>query len=392
MSNISNEYVGYHYDECYLTSTDLNYAGVDNISEYYFLCRDTYKAASDKMLELHNAHMESLSMGVVSCIEDPVLLSPKHKYAIYMREEFGHFILNTVLNIAVLHREDPDAVFIIFTGAYEKLNKNWSGSHQDKLITFLVKFFLNNGINYYIVPSQNITYNFSVINNTSGVYREYDLIPFDERVSNYLIYKAKNITTINSGDTTLRLTVKDIKDLIKDYILDFSKDENQGRRKVYITRGNNKSEPEPFVKNEDSSIGYKEDDIRIYDEELLEKYLKSQGFEIVNFNTLSSIQEQIDFMHSTSVLVGSTGTGLVNELFMKDNRTLIELRVEHGCENRSHRIVPDYYNLSCGKQHLYFGIDVLDKQATTAIKKLDQLFKNMDLNGLIENKITGESH
>jgi len=114
--------------------------------------------------------------------------------------------------------------------------------------------------------------------------------------------------------------------------------------------------------------------------------MESKGFDVLDIESLSSIEEQIEVISSAAIVVGSTGTGLINQLFMKDSQVLVELRVELGQLDQIHRIVPEYYYLSTGKQHFHFVLDVRDKQAATAIDKLDQLFQNLDLDGLIKSR------
>jgi capsular polysaccharide biosynthesis protein len=226
--------------------------------------------------------------------------------------------------------------------------------------------------------------NYGNLNNASGIHDKLELEHSKKTIHNYMIYRARNVTVVDTSASTMLLTVKDIKTLIDQYINQHSINSTGAGKKIYITRGSSESETDPFITNEDSSIGYKDSKVRIYDENLLEQYLKDQGFETVNFETLPSIRDQIQLMRSTDVILGATGTGLVNELFMKDGKILIELRVEHGNADTTHRIVPEYYDLSVSKQHLYLALDVPDKQATTAIKKLKNLLDNLNLDSLID--------
>jgi len=385
MSGAGKQCIGYSYNECFIAATDMKQSGVDDINEHYILCRDTYEAVKAPLLDIHNKYSNSDVMAISTSVEYPVLMSSEHKYVIYMREEFGHYLLNTLANIANIHKSNPEAIFIVFTGYASGYDQDWAGKNRQKLVGFLIDFFSDNKILYYLVPSMSIVNNYGDLNNASGVHDKLELEHSKKTVRNYMIYKARNVTVVDSFANTMALTVKDIKTLIDQYINEHSANGTWAGKKIYITRGSSESETDPFIINEDSSIGYKDGKVRIYDENLLEQYLKDQGFEIVNFENLSSIRDQVQLMRSTSVILGATGTGLVNELFMEDGKILIELRVEDGSADTVHRIVPDYYDLSVSKQHLYFALDVPDKQATTAIKKLKNLLDSLNLDSLIDS-------
>lgn len=378
---------GYFYEDGYLAATNINHAGIDGEQEYYFICNDSEKETREKVLNLHAAHCsDSLELASTSYIEDPVLMSPAPKYALFLREPFGHFILNNIAIIAKLHKENKDAVFLIFSGAADKEELTDEGSNRNKLIEFLVDFCKNNSIVYYFVKIVSRLHTFTPTNRTSLVYSAQGIEPNREVVSNYLIYRVKNLTTVHTFNTTHSLSVVDIKNLIDEYVIEKFTSNQEPQRKIYITRKNYKSESEPFNEYEGGKIGYKSDSERIYDEHLVEKYMESKGFDVLDIESLSSVEEQIKAMSSAAIVVGSTGTGLINQLFMKDSQVLIELRVELGQLDQIHRIVPEYYFLSAGKQHFHFVLDVQDKQAATAIDKLDQLFKNLNLDGLIQSR------
>lgn len=386
--NTSSGCSGFFYEDGYLAATNLNHAGIDGQQEYYFICNNSEKETREKVLNVHSTNSsDPLELASTSYIEDPVLLSPAPKYALFLREPFGHFILNNVAIIAKLHKENKDAVFLIFNGIADKEEaEDKEVSNRSKLIEFLKDFFFKNNIMYYFVKTISVLHTFTPINRLSLAYSSQGLEPNREVISNYLIYRVKNVTTVHTFNTTNSLSVVDIKNLIDEYVIEKFTSNQEPQRKIYITRKNYKSEPEPFNQYEGGSIGYKSDAKRIYDEHLVEEYMESKGFDVLDIESLSSVEEQIEIMSSAAIVVGSTGTGLINQLFMKDSQVLVELRVELGQLDQIHRIVPEYYYLSTGKQHFHFVLDVRDKQAATAIDKLDQLFQNLDLDGLIKSR------
>jgi hypothetical protein len=383
MSGAAKQAVGQSYDECFLAATDMEQSGVDGITENYFICRTEHTEVSSKILEVHESYYGSGWAAASTLLMDPVLLSSDHKYIIYMREEFWHFLFNTLIVIAAIHKMNPQAVFVVVTGPIEVKTHEGPKNNKQKLVTFLLHFFLKNKILYYMIPSIDFPETYNDVNNSSDVRNRLRVNPPNGRLYNYLIYKAKNVTVVDTSETiTSTITIKDIKNLIGSHINSEEFDNIKANKKVYITRGNREVEPEPFIQNKDLSVGYKSSKVRIYEEDFLEQYLETQGFEIVDFSTLSDIQDQIKLMHATSVLVGATGTGMINMLFMQDKKVVIELKVEQGSGETTHSMNPQYTYYSSAKDHLYIGIDAADKQAKTAVEKLKVLFTSLNLEAL----------
>jgi len=376
-SNLGSALVSYSYDDHYLFGSNIVPTGLDH-SEYYFMVRDTYEQIEKDVLDIHEQYLEQegvLKPKLVSCIEDPILVSSDHKYVIYLRTEFGHFVLNTLVNIALIHEANPEAVFVIFMDLPDE-----NDPEIKKSIRFLEKFLANHSMNFYFIRSSYFLENMSTlgVNAKSPLSKKFKILESSNiPIAHYLVYKVNNVSVVNSGDTTRDLTIKDITFLIDKYINDFSDPVEKPERKVYITRRVYDSGEDALVEG-----GYSSNNIRIYNEELLENYLLSNGFEIVDFKELTEIQDQINLMRGTSVLIGATGTGLTNQLFMQESQVLVEFRVEHGNAESKHWIPNEYFYLSSGKNHVHILIDVKDKQASTAIERLDRLISLYDLNTL----------
>lgn len=380
-SHLKDALVLHSYDSAYVFGTNVVNTGLD-ASEYYFLVRDSYEEVEQEVFKLHETYVELNGLfkrKLVSCIEDQVMMSPDKKYLIYLRQEFGHFVLNTLMAIMAAHKLDPDATFVIFMDI--PLEED---SEKQKLLRFLEKFLLNNSINFYFLRSSFYldTLNVLEVNTKTPLTKKYqELHEYKSPISHYLVYKANNVHGIDTGLTTRNLSVKDIKDLIDEYVNDYSETSDLPNRKVYITRRVYDNELEAFANGE-----YKSNNVRIYSEHLLEKYLSSKGFEIVDFRELQEIQDQINIMRDTTVLIGATGTGLTNQLFMRDSQVVVELRVEHGGVGSPHWIPVEYFYMTSGKNHAHIAIDVKDKQATTAIRKLDRILDSYDLQTLANNR------
>ena len=69
--------------------------------------------------------------------------------------------------------------------------------------------------------------------------------------------------------------------------------------------------------------------LRIDDEEKLENFFKSLGFEIVYPEDFLTFLDQVEYFYQVKTLVGITGTGLMNCIFMQPNNNLIEIVTHH---------------------------------------------------------------
>jgi capsular polysaccharide biosynthesis protein len=192
----------------------------------------------------------------------------------------------------------------------------------------------------------------------------------------------KNVTLVDDFSTILQLSLADITYAIETYVLDKLELPTRSGRKIYISRNNNVESDSAFVSPGDPTSGYTANGTRLFSESVLEKYLVSEGFEIVNVTLLDSIEEQVKLMNSASVLLGVTGTGLTNCLFLNTGSMVIELKVEILWPSGDHDANDHYFKLSYGKGHYYVSLDVSDKQGATAVKKLKTLFKALDTNNL----------
>lgn len=67
------------------------------------------------------------------------------------------------------------------------------------------------------------------------------------------------------------------------------------------------------------------DDLRISDEQMLEDFFKSFGYEIVKPENFITIKDQARYFAGAKVLAGSTGTGMTNMFFMKPETKILEI-------------------------------------------------------------------
>ena len=315
---------------------------------------------------------------VLSLHEDEILLSDTHKYYVVIRYPFYHLILDTVLSIFYIKENDPDAIFILTTS---KLFLD-SPNDEQKTMQFLVEILELNNIPFYFITGSRYYDKEFKYNHSSTLARESMTAPF---ALDLPIYKVKNCTVV-AQPFARYMTFRDLVDLCEKYILSriptTSRSESK-KTKIYISRGGSNSKGESFKDANNPSLGYANVRDRIYEDALIEEYLESIGFIVLN-PTDMSIVDQIKIMNSADVLVGVTGTGLINSMFMPRGSTIVELQVELFFGDRIDEtiIVSDYWQLSQAKEHTYIGIDLIDKQGATAVKKLKSLFGALDLDKL----------
>lgn len=292
-------------------------------------------------------------------VKGSFLDSAKPTYVFNLKDEFFHLIINTLTAILSIHDKDTSSKFVIFTGNLDTNGYNPSTIERSRSLEFLSTVLNANSVRYQILQSE-----------------------LEE--DTFLIYKARNIVLVNDFLTTSELSLGEISSLINKYVLDKLDMPQRGGngRKLYVSRGSSAETDSAYLEPGNPSSGYKSNTDRLYSEPELEAYLRTKGFEIVKSSELGRIEDQVRLFNSASVLLGATGTGLTNLLFMQDGSTVIELRVEILWSTGDHDANNHYCYLSYGKGHTYMFVDASDKQATTAIAKLDKLFNALDLDAL----------
>ena len=319
--------------------------------------KNTFDEVCSEVLSLPFSTDRSLNF---SLHKDKLLLADTHKYYINVRFAFYHLILDTLMSIFYIKENDPDAIFAInIPHAYREI----SGS-GDSSVEFIVKVLELNNINFYILNGVG----------PGALHNEVE-VP---------VYEIQNCTVL-THEFPRFMSYRDLVRLSEKYILAEeqlkAKSSNGEKLKVYVSRGKSTGAGVAF-EGGNRDLGYADSVIRIYEEAYLEDYLKSCGFIVFDDFDSLSLTDQIRFMSSVDVLVGVTGTGLVNSLFMGKGKTIIELLVELPHHDRKTTIVTDYWQLSQAKEHTYIGIDLIDKQGATAVKKLKSLFGALKLDNL----------
>lgn len=362
-----------YVDKCYVALSDKfnNEGHVEGAFEY-FLTDESCEAVEARIHEIHNQY--ALNATTVLFDDSEVLSSTDHKYLIYVRSAFYHFIVNTLATVFHIKDRDPNARFVFCVGS-AAAEQGGSKVHEElqKSLEFLAEILGRNNIPFNFLK---FAYDINRAKADMSGGPIFPTIPF----TIHPIYECRNVTIVKDYSNLLNLSLADITDLLDKYVLSKINPAHEPPfdKKIYISRGSNSSS-NTFQDESDKSLGYK-DNVRLHGEKQLEEYLVSKGFEILDPVRDESIETQIKIMKAAQVLIGSTGSGLINSLFMEKGGFVVELRAEmrHGPGHQE--VLPYYSEYAYSKDHTYIAIDASDKQAKTVIDKLDNLFKRLDLN------------
>ena len=197
---------------------------------------------------------------------------------------------------------------------------------------------------------------------------------------------------------TLRNTLADVREMADALIKYVSvegkgKGEGEGLRKVYVSRSSVEvPELNVFVNPWESggSTGSGEghlNDLRMVDAWKLDEYFAGLGFEVITpEKDFGSFEEQVAYMSGVGVLVGISGAGLVNSIFMPEGGVVVELQAELVAEwNETSEIVQQllhtmYVGMSYVKRHTYIGVPTDRRDPEGAIEAFElSVGKALDL-------------
>ncbi len=123
-----------------------------------------------------------------------------------------------------------------------------------------------------------------------------------------------------------------------------------GRKKVTRT----KTEYQMFGNTDKSNLLFT-DDKRLDNEEIMEKFFQSLGFEIIYPEDFGSFEDQIKYFSTVKVLAGVTSAGLINAIFMPRGGTVLELSTPLLAIGRE-AVHHFYREISFLKQHTFISI------------------------------------
>jgi hypothetical protein len=229
------------------------------------------------------------------------MLSPEVKVLIPIEDTFYHFFIDSLPALLKIHKQDPGVLFVLY------LQRARPNPSYEKFLALLFR----------ILDSIDIKY--KLISTVVGM----DFAP-TYKFDNYILIDQKiNIHEI--------LTFVDIEYAI-DLAFKCARDDKwEGGemaapfRKVYLTRGGKGGDIGPIAE----SYEFYKDDLRMYEEEKLEKFFTDLGYEVIDPETkFDSIMEQMAYMREVKTLVAVTCSGLANMIFMQKGQTVIELQAE----------------------------------------------------------------
>jgi hypothetical protein len=239
---------------------------------------------------------------------DKIIEEGKYKILLSCDAAFIVFVNNLLTNLAYLQAQYPVHLFIIYLKNFSNQLVEQS-THLKFLKDYLEKYKISHKIIYF---------------------EENPEIALDKCL--YL-----------DGLDTPYASVKCVSDF-NYYIADFIKNKNvKPYRKVYLSRGK-------------AALNLN----RYLNEDKLEEYFKSIGFEVVYNEDFENLEDQINFFYEIKVLAGISGTGLINSLFMQNKSTVIEISTPitfFGTGNQQIKYhLHTYASLSLLKEHLHISI------------------------------------
>jgi len=156
-----------------------------------------------------------------------------------------------------------------------------------------------------------------------------------------------------------------------DFIYDLAKNfsnslsEKKPSKKVFISRKND------LQKDNSENRNLNQDEV--------EDFFRSIGFEVVNGEGFFSLKEQLEFFNEVSVFAGFTGSGLTSSMFMQPGQILIEvvcpLKFSFGEDNPKYEIHNFYKTISLLKKHKYVAISNINNSKEDLMKQLEDVAK-----------------
>ena len=282
-------------------------------------------------------------------------LSEDKKIFLQVSSSQFHILYNTLGTILHLFEQDKDTLFILNTDLV----------NQNILVNSVKDFF------FKLLDHHEIRY--EIYSNNLRVNRI--------NAKNFYIRKSDYYDVICHKPATN----------ITKYIIPFIKNkEVKPFRKIYLSRGLANNQKDIFYGSEDVVQINKKLFNRIDNEEKLEEYFASCGFEIVYPEDFKTFEEQINFFNEVKTVVSLSGAGLTNAIFMQQGSNVVELLTSHYVwkqryenKNKIISITEEehffYISVALEKGHDYVAINNKEKNADTLINRINQnpIFKEI---------------
>jgi len=244
--------------------------------------------------------------------EDLNLVSPKKKYVVALGTAFSHMIQDELTSILYFHRKYGSSVQIIIVKPADET----------------------------IVP---------VI---SGI--------LDKLGADYLFVEFYDAFYINNYFTAIGFSASlpALREMYMSIDLYLSQFNIVPHRKIYISRTKTPIRVLGHEYIADDSL--RRYDIRIDNEELVERYMRENGVEVVYPEDFSSFNEQLKYIRSAKVLITVSGAALTNLAFMQSGQTVLELanqlETNVGRDTYDVGYHTHYYEMALARQHKYITV------------------------------------
>lgn len=319
---------------------------IDKKTSYIILKNDikTEKVSEKDFLDRHSE---------IPVITNDYLESECVKFFISIDPAFSpmfHYILPFIQKVL----EYEKSTYFVIYNADEGGGEDLEIKGRNIGVSYLEKFLSALGANYLILTRKREFLSAVKVNNL-----------FDLEVN-------KDLFVLTLGDT------KNTIDTIKSQILTQKELNTVPFRKVYLSRSHLNYRLDHTYTPRFYGTGLYTDDSRMDNQEILESYFESKGYEIVipesKFNSLA---EQIKYFNETEIIVGVTGSALTNSLFMQDGQKVVDIISELVFEDEIfgvHQVVDsaNYMALAYVRKQTYFGIPSR-RDPNDVISQIDKL-------------------
>lgn len=197
---------------------------------------------------------------------------------------------------------------------------------------------------------------------------EHCLEKFSDRIDVSYITVSESIFNVDFDEPLIKINKSRIVDqrdigISIDFIYENAKsfseisEEIAPSKKVFISRKNDLAK--------DAS-----DNRTLYEEEC-EQFFSSIGFEIVNGEGFESLKDEISYFRNASVVVGMTGSGLTNSMFMNPGQTVVEIVCPiRFTDEPKYEIHNFYKTISMLKKHKYVAVPNINSTKEELLEQL----------------------
>jgi hypothetical protein len=265
--------------------TRVNATSLDAQGEVY--AGDKALTITDRDMPFHRPLVKELEDSDLSLENVLDIREPGKKFLVSSNVGVYNFFYAVLSSIIRIHRHNPDATFIIEP---HQVVHNADNKHFVKTFSSVLTY---KGIKHKILDVDN--YDTLIVN-------DFVLVPpgtinFNHTDVEDAAEACRSVSGISAGHT--------------------------GNKKVYVSR-KNVVDDRSFVGLVKPGLSF-DKDFRIFNEHILEDFLRSIGFEVVYPEDFQSMEDQIRYFSEVEVLVSVTSSGIANAMFMKPGGAIVEL-------------------------------------------------------------------